>query len=348
MRVVVVTVQVPFVQGGAEILAEELCLALEEQGHFAEIVKLPFKWLPPERILDQMLASRLFDVSESHGQPIDRVIGLKFPAYFVPHPSKFLWILHQHRQAYELWEHPLGDLAQFPNGTLVRDAVREADCRLIPEAEQIFTISRNVSSRLRKYCGIDSEPLYHPPRNANSFFCGDQGDYLLFPSRINQAKRQDLVVEAVAKTRQPVKVRFVGSADDSEYANSLRQTIRVLGVEDRILFDGQVNERKKVELYAHSSGVIFTPVDEDYGYITLEAMLSSKPVICCSDSGGPLEFVIPSQTGYVVPPSPECLADAMDTIWADRSNAKRLGRAGRDRFEELEISWTNVVERLVS
>ena len=38
-------------------------------------------------------------------------------------------------------------------------------------------------------------------------------------------------------------------------------------------------------------GVIFPPLDEDYGYVTLEAMLAAKPVITCTDSGGPLEFV---------------------------------------------------------
>jgi hypothetical protein len=56
MRVVVATAQVPFIRGGAEILAEGLRHALRAQGHEAEIVAIPFKWYPPERVLEQVLA----------------------------------------------------------------------------------------------------------------------------------------------------------------------------------------------------------------------------------------------------------------------------------------------------
>ncbi|HZT81915.1 MAG TPA: hypothetical protein VFA26_16940, partial [Gemmataceae bacterium] len=86
MRIVIATVQVPFVRGGAEILADGLRDALRAAGHQAEIVAVPFKWYPPERILDHMLACRLLDLTETCGAGIDRVIGLKFPAYFVNHP----------------------------------------------------------------------------------------------------------------------------------------------------------------------------------------------------------------------------------------------------------------------
>jgi hypothetical protein len=75
---------------GAEILAEELMQALHAQGHEAEIVAIPFKWYPPERVLEQVLACRLVDLSESGGSSIDRVIGLKFPVYLIPHPHKVL------------------------------------------------------------------------------------------------------------------------------------------------------------------------------------------------------------------------------------------------------------------
>ena len=86
MRIVIATVQVPFVRGGAEVLAEGLREVLHAQGHEAEIVTMPFKWYPPERILDQVLICRLLDLTESCGTAVDRVIGLKFPAYLIPHP----------------------------------------------------------------------------------------------------------------------------------------------------------------------------------------------------------------------------------------------------------------------
>src|SRR5438105_4299805 len=162
MRILITTVQVPFIRGGAEILAEGLRDALCAAGHEAEITAIPFKWYPPERILDQMLACRLLDITESTGMAVDRVIGLKFPAYFMPHPNKVLWILHQHRTAYDLWAHRLSDLDRSRHGTQVRDAIRGADRWFIPQARAVFANSRNVAHRLKHYADIDAPPLYHP------------------------------------------------------------------------------------------------------------------------------------------------------------------------------------------
>src|SRR5439155_5723513 len=92
MRILIATTQVPFVRGGAEVLAESLRDALLAAGHQAEIAAIPFKWYPPERILDAMLACRLLDLTESSGAAIDALIGIKFPAYLIPHPAKSLWL----------------------------------------------------------------------------------------------------------------------------------------------------------------------------------------------------------------------------------------------------------------
>jgi hypothetical protein len=161
MHIVIATTQVPFVFGGAEIHARSLQDALVDAGHRVETVAIPFKWYPPERMLDAMLACRLLDLTEANGRRIDLVIGLKFPAYLIPHPNKVLWILHQHRQAYELYEdQALSDMVHYGNAREVRDAIRRADTRLIPEARAVFTNSGNVSLRLKRYCGLESTPLY--------------------------------------------------------------------------------------------------------------------------------------------------------------------------------------------
>ncbi len=348
MRILIATVQVPFIRGGAEILAEGLQGALRAEGHEAVIVTIPFKWYPPERILDHMLACRLLDLTESAGIPVDRVIGLKFPAYFVPHPNKTLWILHQHRTAYELWDHPLGDLIPFPNGLQIRDAIRQADQQLIPQAKTVFTIARNVSRRLKQYNGIDSIPLYHPPPHAEQFYRAEAEDFLFFPSRLSPLKRQFLVLEALAQTRQPVRVRFAGVADSPPYAEELKALAHTLRVHRRVEWLEQVSEEEKYRLYAHALGVIYPPLDEDYGYVTLEAILSSKPVITCADSGGPLEFVLPRQTGLIAEPTPAALASAMDELYENRHQAWTMGAAGRDHYESLDISWSAVVHRLLA
>jgi glycosyltransferase involved in cell wall biosynthesis len=348
VRILIATTQVPFIRGGAEVHAEGLRDALRRFGHEAEIIAIPFKWYPPEEILDHMLACRLFDVSEAAGTPVNRLIGLKFPAYLIPHPNKVLWILHQHRTAYELWDHSLSDLVYYPNGLQVRDVIHHADRKLIPEARAIFANSRNVAQRLKKFCDIDSTPLYHPPPEAEKFYCEAAEDYLFFPSRLCVPKRQTLVLEALAHTRQPVRVTFAGTSDQPSYTDKLKSLAKKLKVHERVGWLGPISGDEMRERYARALGVIYPPADEDYGYVTLEAMLASKPVITCSDSGGPLEFVTDRRNGLITDPTPEALAAGLDTIWEHHDRAKAWGEAGRECYESLNLSWETVVNKLLA
>ena len=350
MRVGLLTVQVPFVRGGAEMLAESLRGEIRRAGHEAEIISLPFKWYPPAKIPEHMLACRLVDVEDSNGVPIDRVIGLKFPAYLARHPNKVMWLLHQHRGAYDLWGTELGDLHRSADGAHVRSAIQEADTRLIPEARACYTISRKVSERLRRFCDLPSTPLYHPPPGAEHLREGEYGDYVLVPSRINRSKRQELVVEALALTRHPVRAVFMGAADDKAYESGLRRAAERGGASsgERITWTGSVSDERRVELYANCLGVVFVPWDEDYGYVTLEAMLCSKAVVTCADSGGPLEFVEDRSNGLVCEPSPAALAEALDLLWEQRRLARDYGQAGRERYRGMGIGWEKALSCLLA
>ena len=348
MHILITTTQVPFVQGGAEVHARSLVTALQAAGHRAEIVAIPFKWYPPERMLDNMLACRLLDLTESNGRTVDRVIGLKFPAYLIPHPNKVLWILHQHRQAYEQWDHVLGDMNHYGNGREVRDAIRRADTQLIPEARAVFTNSQNVSRRLQEFCGLGSTPLYHPPDRADAFFCDAAEPYFFFPSRINASKRQRLAVQALAHAGAGSRLVICGESEDPIYYEKLLEDVRTLGLEKRVTLLGRVSEQEKLRLYANCLAVVYPPFDEDYGYITLEGMLSSKPVVTCTDSGGPLEFVVDGETGLVAEPEPGPLGAALAGLWENKDAAAAMGRAGRASYLGRNITWSAVVEALLT
>ena len=347
MRVAIATVQVPFVRGGAEILAEDLKRALTSRGHQAELVAVPGKWYPLDSLMNYMLTCRLVDLADSCGGPIDLVIGMKFPSYLIPHPNKVLWVIHQYRQAYELWDHEFG-LINAPGGHGVRGAIEKADQLAIAESRKIFTISQNVTSRLQEYLGADSVPLYPPPRNTGRFYCEKADSYLLFPSRITLMKRHGLLLDALARTRNPVRVRCVGLGDTPEYEKAMKDRAAALGIADRIEWLGWLSDSDILREYAHALGVVFPPQDEDYGYVTLEAMLASKPVITCSDSGGPLEFVVDRQTGLVTLPEADNFAAAMDELWDDPGQAQRWGEAGRQRYENLGIGWDTVLDALLT
>ena len=349
MRIVIATVHVPFIRGGAELHAEGLQAALNDAGHEAEIVAIPFKWYPPQRVLDHMLACRLLDLTEVAGTSVDLMIGLKFPAYLIPHPNKVLWILHQHRTAYELWDHPsLSDLIYYPDGMVVRDAIRQADRTLIGEAKAVFANSKNVARRLKEFCGLSANPLYHPPPNAEKFYTGPAEDYFLFPSRICVPKRQELVIKAMTMTRSPARVRFVGAPDRPGYTEELKTLARNLKVAGRIEWLENLSDDLLLDQYARCLGVIYPPIDEDYGYVTLEAMLAAKPVITCADSGGPLEFVVDKETGLIAEPNESAIAAALDTLWDNREGARRWGEAGLALYKQINPSWTQVVKQLTA
>ena len=348
MRIVIATAQIPFVSGGAEVLVTNFLEAIRAHGHEADVVALPFKWYPATEIPKQVLMARLVDLSESDGRPIDRVIALKFPAYCVRHPRKVLWLLHQHRAAYDLWGTKDCDLMRFPEGTRVREFVHAVDERFIAEARAVHAISREVVDRLKDFPNVDREPLYPPPERAETFRNEDYGDYVFFPSRISPYKRQLLLVEAMARVRSPIRCVLAGPPTEPDSAFQVEHRRNVLGLGDRVRLVGTVSHEEKVRYYAGALAVFFGPLREDYGLVTLEAFLSHKPVITCTDSGGPLEFVVDGVNGFVVEPDPEAIAAKLDALYFDRQRARSLGDAGFESYQAKGISWEAVLARLLA
>jgi glycosyltransferase involved in cell wall biosynthesis len=348
MRILIATAQTPFVRGGAEILADELQAALDRAGHTVDQMSVPFKWYPPQCVADHMAACRLLDVSEFNATRIDRVIGLKFPAYFVRHPDKVLWLVHQHREAYDLWDRRLGAMYHSPDGSSIRELVMQADTELLETEYSVrFTISENVSERLLRYNQIDSTALYHPPQDAGKFYSAEAEPYLFFPSRITPIKRQDLVIEAfAAMNATDLRLVLAGVPDSQDYLQQLLDLAKRHGVDERIEFTGYISDEEKTQLYSRCLAVVYPPLDEDYGYVTLEAMLSRKAVVTCDDSGGVLEFLRDGETGRVCVGEAGAMARALDEIVGDPARTAEMGRQARDLYDDMGIDWANVVRAL--
>jgi glycosyltransferase involved in cell wall biosynthesis len=348
MRVAVLHPQTAFVRGGAELHTEGLVAALRDAGHEADLVTIAGKWNPPTELAHQMAVWRSFDISESEGRRVDAVIALKFPAYLVQHERKIVWLIHQYRSAYELWDHPeFADLSKQEGGEAVRRLVWSADRLALGEAKRIFTNSQNVADRLWASSRLSGTPLYHRSPTTDALLQAtsrEPGDYLFYPSRLDLLKRQALGVEAMRYVRTPVKLVLVGRGNE---ARSLRDRVRRHGLEGRVRIEGGVSEDRLRELYLGSLGAFFGAFDEDYGYVTLESFASARPVVTLSDSGGPLEFVRHEETGLVVAPEPEAVADAFDRLWQERDVAAAWGAAGRRVLIDRVPAWPDVVDRLL-
>src|SRR6267378_2316657 len=163
MRIAVCAPQVPFERGGAEIFADDLVGELRGRGHEADLVTVPYKWYPGERVLSQAFLWRLLDLSESDGRAIELVIATKFPSYAVRHRNKVVWLLHQFRQAYELDRTALGQFSESAEDRAARRAVQRLDRVALGEAKKVFATSRNVADRLQSSTGITAVVIPHIP-----------------------------------------------------------------------------------------------------------------------------------------------------------------------------------------
>jgi glycosyltransferase involved in cell wall biosynthesis len=343
--IVVCEAQVPFVHGGAEVHVRELARELEARGYDTALVSVPFKWYPKEEILPHAAAWRLLDLSESNGRPIDLVIASKFPTYFVRHPHKVAWLIHQYRAAYELCGTPYSDFGHNERDVALRDTLVRLDTEMLGECRRVFANAQNTADRARKYNGIAADALYHPPRLARQLAAASPvyGDFVLSVGRIESVKRVDLLVSAMARVDTPI--RLVVAGDGTQRANVERMAAAA-GVADRVDFLGTVGDAQLLALYREALAVLYPPYDEDFGYVTLEAFLSRKPVVTAVDSGGPNEFVIDGVNGFVRAPEPDAFAEAVNLLARDRTRAASLGDAGYDRART--ITWDGVIEKLVS
>jgi glycosyltransferase involved in cell wall biosynthesis len=341
--ILVCEAQVPFVHGGAEVHVRELVRELRAHGYETELVSVPFKWYPKKEILPHAAAWRLLDLGESNGRPIDLMIASKFPSYFARHPNKVAWLIHQFRAAYELCGTIYSDFGHTESDVGLRDTLIRLDTEMLGECRRIFTNARNTALRLAKFNALAAEPLYHPPRLAPRLTAGRYESYVLSVGRIESVKRVDLVIRAMALGDQSLRLIVAG---DGTQRVSAERVAEQSGVSDRVTFLGAVGDDELVELYRDALAVVYPPFDEDFGYVTLEAFLARKPVITCTDSGGPNEFVVHGQNGFVCEPEPGAIAEAITALAADRTRAASMGDAGYEVARR--ITWDGVVERLVN
>jgi glycosyltransferase involved in cell wall biosynthesis len=327
--------QKPFVRGGAELAQENLVTALTAAGHRAELVRLPVAW-EKGRLFDSPVAWRAIPADA------DLVIATNFPSYFVRHPRKVVWLFHQHRGAFDAADAAWSDFDLSDDALETQRLMSDWDRRALAEASHVYALSAVVAERLERFVGLSATPLHHPAPLQERLHPGPFGDYVCCATRLEANKRPELVVAGVAEASSGIRAVVAGRG---ELADALAEQVRTLGVENRVDLPGFVADDDLVELFAGALAVIYAPLDEDYGYVTLQAFAAGKPVITAADSGAVLDWVEDGVTGFVTDGSPQQIGAAIDRLAGDRALARRMGEAGRARVAGL--SWPVVVDRLL-
>src|SRR4051812_18478552 len=346
---------IPYMIGGAENLWRSLQDHINEHTpHQAEQIKLPSR---EHEFFDLVDSYRRFAELDLTG--FDVVVSGKYPAWMVAHPHHVCYMLHPLRGLYDTYgffglpdtvadgpapvrelqafmaEHAgersalpelferVGSLRRaagvdpalfaFP-GPLIREIVHFLDgVALAPEAIQRYgAISAVVRDRPGYFPDGAEVLVAHPPGRVPPAR-PRRGRYLFSAGRLDGAKRIDLLIAAMAHAGRDVELRIAGTGPDESRLHELAAG------DPRIRLLGRVPDAELAELYARCRAVAFIPYDEDFGLVALEAMALGKPVITCTDSGGPRELVDDGVSGVVADPEPEALGRAIRRLWDGRA-----------------------------
>jgi glycosyltransferase involved in cell wall biosynthesis len=350
-RILVLGAKVPFTHGGQEILVATLVKHLKARGHEADVIELPFNPLPKQNLLTQAAMWRSLDLSEFAGGKVDLIIATKFPTYYARHPKKSVWLVHQLRSMYDLHGGQYSDMGDDPRDEVLRRMITDGDALTLGECSFRSAISKNVADRLQAHNGLSSTVLYPPLPLGDRYQNRTAKPYILSVGRLCRIKRLDLMLNAMKHVSPEVTLKVVGVADEPGVMEYFNNIIKGHDIGRRVEFLGRVSDEALVDLYAEAMGVFYAPFDEDYGYVTLEAMASGRPVVTATDSGGTLEFVRDGENGRVVAPEASAVAEAFNALVRDPQSAKRMGATGRAFIESsgmLSAGWDTLIDGLLS
>lgn len=318
--------------GGAERFYSALSAALKKQGHNVSVVSLP----APEPDFETICAN-YNAFSEIELSDFDVVISTKAPSYAVKHPNHVVYLVHTVRAFDDMFD-SLFSLTSYEMAEK-RQELHRIDFQALCRARKIFTIGHEVSDRLYKWRGLASEVL-HPPLATGGFRNDATGDYFFMPGRLHAWKRVSLVIQAIKDSHLPMRLLISGTGEEEERLKKLA------GDDKRIEFLGHINDEDLINLYAGALAIPFVPIREDYGYVTLEAFASSKPVLTCSDSGEPVRFVSQDENGLICAPSKEAVKKGLEWLFKNPAKAAALGQEGKKLVEDM--SWSRVADKLVN
>jgi mannosyltransferase len=170
--------------------------------------------------------------------------------------------------------------------------------------------------------------------------------------RVRPEKGTDLFVEAMIKLL-PNFSDFTaciagGSSFEFEtFQRGLKQKVAEAGLQDRILFMGEIDYQQMPTFLAGMSLCVAPARYEGFGLVPLEAMACGVPVVA-SRTGCYAEVIVPGESGELVPCGDlTALEEALQRVMASPERLVEMGDYGRRRVKEqfsAELEARKIVE----
>lgn len=270
--------------------------------------------------------------------------------------------------AQEIWNRPhvvmLHTLAELKNRTGVGRL--ESELRIAAEKEILKTCHRIVApthrekdNLIRYYgacghkigvvpCGVDLD-LFQPAQKqkARRQLGFDPDDTILLNvGRFEPLKGIDRLLEALIHLRDHRRLLLVivgGDGDEAPESKFLRQKALNLGIEDKVIFAGRIEQEYLPLYYGSADVLVMASHYESFGLVGLEALACGRPVV--STPVGAMENLIQeSRAGRIVSDAaPRSLARGIESVFTDSS----LPAADEIRRSILNYGWSNVATALL-
>lgn len=358
-----------------------LCETINQQTeHQAELIKLPSRENNFWNLVDSYYAFYSLDLSH-----FDAVICTKYPAWMVNHKNLIHYVTHRLRGLYDTYHFCKLPVTVERGNAYINPILTYMDQNPIPESLDIFfdmlfslkinltdipssyfdfpgpfirsvihyldnygmsknapstfhCISATVKNRKKYFPARANVKVVYPPSFIKDYRTGGYR-HIFFVSRLDQPKRVDMLIESMKYVTGDIKLYIAGTGPQESALKS-----QAAG-DKRIVFLGFINDNEITDYYADSLVIPYFPYDEDYGLITIEAMMHKKPVITTTDAGGPTEFVINNQTGFCVSFDPRAIGEKIDYFVKNPDEAARMGQ---NAYEKVRgITWESTVSQLL-
>jgi glycosyltransferase involved in cell wall biosynthesis len=364
MKLLVTT---PFIesQGGLERVILKIsehfnakihCLSYNSEKTFPEFEKLDIEVAKPSALSKLPLGRRVssgiaagehfwnlkfdkeyYDVINAHQTPSEWIRHNNSPVIFYCHSPN--------REAFDLYEWRMSKRNPLQKAIFWSSiqAYKQLESRVVPEIEHIFTNSKNSQKRITKYLKRDSEILY-PGVDYEKFRCRDYEKFFFYPSRIAPEKELEYAIKAFKEfSRNNPRWKLILAGSLSDRADHIAYYKKIQSIcDENIEIQTNLTNEELSDYYSRCYAVLYSPINEDFGIVPLEAMASQKPCIARLE-GGPRETIDDGVDGFLVGNESQ-MAERMDELAKDPERCQKMGKLGLSKVKK-KFNWDIFLKR---